>query len=125
MNDNAELAEELHRAGENAGLEREEIADVYDGMDRTESNEGLTEYLAEELHRTGEEMGLEREKVADVYNWLNGTDAEEVAQENTEEYLKKVDQAYDRLEEESNVDRYSTGIAWDAAGEAFSALEDQ
>ena len=125
MNDNAELAEELHRAGEDAGLEREEIADVYDGMDRTESDEDLTEYLAEELHRTGEDMGLEREKVDYVYNSLSGTDAEEVARENTEEYLEKVDEAYDNLQEQSNVDSYSTGIAWDAAGEAFSALENQ
>lgn len=124
MNNNTELAEELHRAGEEAGLEREEIADVYNGLDRTDSDGDPTEYLAEKLHRTGEEMGLERNKIADVYNWLSGTDAEEIARENTEEYLEKVEETYDRLQEQASVEDYSTGIAWDAAGEAFSALEE-
>ena len=124
MNDNTELAEELHRAGEELGLEREEISELYERLDRTDTDEEFTKYLEEELHRTGEGLGLEREKVADVYNWLSGTDAEEVARENTEEYLKEVDEAYDRLHEQSSVDSYSTGLAWDAAGEAFKALKE-
>lgn len=122
MTDDIGLAEDLHRAGEELDLERDGISELYDTLERTDDDH--TEYLSEDLHRTGEEMSLKREMIADVYNWLNGTDAEEVAKENTEEYLKEVDEAYDRLHEMSSVEGYSSGLAWDAAGEAFSNLEE-
>lgn len=83
--------------------------------------------LAEELHRTGEtQHNLEREKISDAYDWLRGTEFEDMVQENTEEFLELFGQAYDSLHSASYVedDHYSAGIAWDAAGEAVTEIQD-